>query len=70
MQEKRTLHIIDEVEERLKMQKAFEEAEASRDMTYDEFLNKYLDHIEGRVDADQRNANRPFTAEGGETTEA
>jgi hypothetical protein len=52
MLEKRTLDIIDELEERAKMQKAFEEAEAKRDMTYDEFLSRYLDHIEGRVDAD------------------
>ena len=51
------------------MQKAFEEAESKRDMTYDEFLQKYLDHIEGRVDADQRQANRPITADGGNTEE-
>ncbi len=63
MQEKRTLHIIDEIDERLKMQKAFEETEANRDMTYDEFLAKYLDHIEGRVDADNRQTNRPVTAD-------
>jgi len=32
-------------------------------MEYDEFLQKYLDHIEGRVDADQRFGNRPVTAD-------
>lgn len=32
-------------------------------MTYDEFLTKYLDHIEGRVDLDARNGNRPLTAD-------
>jgi hypothetical protein len=32
----------------------FEEAEAKRDMTFDEFLGKYLDHIEGRVSAEDR----------------
>lgn len=52
MKEKRTLNIIDEIEERIKMQQAFEKAEAERDMTYDEFLTKYLDHIESRVDVD------------------
>jgi hypothetical protein len=36
-------------------------------MTYDEFMDKYLDHIEGRVDANERNANRPITAEGAES---
>ena len=34
-------------------------------MTYDEFLYRYLDHIDGRVDAGQRDLNRPITAEGG-----
>ena len=66
MREKRTLNIIDEVEERMKMMRTFEEAEAKRDMTYDEFLGKYIDHIEGKVSADERQANRPLTAEGEE----
>ena len=38
---KRTLNIIDEIEEKMKIQKAFEEAEAARDMTYEEYLEKY-----------------------------
>jgi hypothetical protein len=29
-------------------------------MTYDEFLEKYIDHIEGRAEPEDR---RPFTAE-------
>lgn len=32
-------------------------------MTYDEFLLKYMDHIEGKVDADARLGNRPLTAD-------
>lgn len=32
------MDVIDELDERAKMQKAFDEAEAKRDMTYDEFL--------------------------------
>jgi hypothetical protein len=35
-------------------------------MTYEEFLGKYLDHIEGKVTADDRQATRPLTAEGEE----
>lgn len=35
-------------------------------MTYDEFLNKYVDHIEGRIDIDERQF-RPVTAEGNES---
>jgi hypothetical protein len=46
---KRSLNIIDEIEEREKIQKAFEEAEAKRDMTYEEYLNKYQDMIEGKA---------------------
>ncbi len=33
-------------------------------MTYDEFLDKYSEHMEGRNDGDDR---RPFTAEGAES---
>lgn len=48
LRDKRTLNIIDEIEEREKMLKAIEEAEAKRDMTYEEFLGKYGDMIEGK----------------------
>lgn len=34
-QDKRTLNIIDEVEERLRLEKEYEEAEAAKDMTYE-----------------------------------
>jgi len=61
-QDKRTLNIIDEVEERLRLEKEYEEAEAAKDMTYDQFLARYLDHIEGRAEADPRNV-RPVTAD-------
>lgn len=35
-------------------------------MTYEEFLSKYIDHIEGRAEHEDR---RPFTAEAGEGQE-
>ena len=35
------------------------ESEAKRDMRYDEFLTKYLDHIEGRAEPEDRNVGRP-----------
>lgn len=35
-------------------------------MTYDEFILKYLDHIEGKVDAEQRVGTRPLTADDNE----
>jgi len=37
-------------------------------MTYEEYMFKYLDHIEGRVDFDAER-NRPVTAEGNESKE-
>lgn len=63
MVDTRTNNIIDEIEEKLKEQRDFEESEDRRDMTYEEFLGKYLDHIEGRADTDQTRLNRPQTAE-------
>jgi len=36
-----------------------EEEEAKRDMTWDEFLLQFEQHIEGKVDASLRTANRP-----------
>ena len=50
--EKRTKNIIDELEEREKMQHALEEAEAKKIMSYDEFVNKFADIIEGRPPKD------------------
>ena len=40
-----------------------EEKEAQRDRTYDEFLEMFKDHIEGKCDAQERVGNRPGTAE-------
>jgi hypothetical protein len=37
----RTLNIVDEIEEKLKVQQAIQEAEAKRDMIYEEYLEKY-----------------------------
>ena len=37
----RTLNIIDEVEEKMKQLQVQQEAEAKRDMTYEEYLEKY-----------------------------
>lgn len=64
--EKRTLNIIDELDEREKMQKALEEAEAKKVMSYDEFLTKYHDMIEGKTKPDPEKAystthSRPVT---------
>ena len=63
MYDRRFKNVVDEVEERLKQQKVEDEKEAARDMTYEEFLTKYMDHIENKVDADQRHGNRPLTAD-------
>ena len=40
------------------MQKHQEEEE-KRDMTWEEFMQQYEQHIEGKVDASLRTANRP-----------
>jgi hypothetical protein len=32
-------------------------------MTYDEFLEKYIDHIEGRVDPEEVMGTRPLSAD-------
>lgn len=43
-----------------------EEKEAARDRTFDEFLEMFKDHIEGKVDSNERTGNRPSTAEAAE----
>ena len=48
----------------MKQQREIDEIKAKSDMTYDEFLIKYLDHIEGRAENEER---RPITAEGAES---
>ena len=40
-----------------------EEKEAQRDRTFEEFLDLFKDHIEGKCDANERVGNRPGTAE-------
>ena len=67
MRELRTLNIIDEIEERIKQQTQIDQVESQRDKTYEEFLGTYLDHIEGRVEHDERHAHRPVTAEGADS---
>jgi hypothetical protein len=47
LRDKRVLNIIDEIEEREKIQRVKDEEEAKRDMTYEEFLSRYGDMIEG-----------------------
>lgn len=47
--DKRTKNIIDDLDEKEKMQKAQEEAEASKIMTYEEFTGKFGDMIEGKT---------------------
>ena len=43
-----------------------EEKEAQRDRTYEEFLEMFKDHIEGKCDANERTGNRPDTAQAAE----
>lgn len=40
-----------------------EEKEAKRDRTFEEFLDMFKDHIEGKIDPETRIGNRPDTAE-------
>ena len=40
-----------------------EEKEAQRDRTFEEFLEMFKDHIEGKCDANERVGNRPGTAD-------
>ena len=60
--DKRVLHIVDEIEEREKMQRAIDEAEAKKDMSYEEFLLRYGDMIEGKHKEDRYSSHsRPVT---------
>ena len=40
-----------------------EKKESARDRTYEEFLSMFADHIEGKVDPNERVGNRPDSAE-------
>lgn len=64
---RRTLNIIDEFEEREKVQRAFEEAEAKRDMSYEEYLGKYQDMIDGKNLGKWKEAGQ-VSGEGGDAT--
>lgn len=63
----RTLNIIDEIEEKLKVQQALQEAEAKRDMTYEEYLEKYQMMMDGKAGSvrddppKSQHASRPVT---------
>ena len=59
----RCYDIPDEMELRANHLAAIEEVENTRDRTFEEFLEMFKDHIEGKKDPNDRVANRPDTAE-------
>lgn len=58
----RLYDVPDEILIRAKQMAKNEEIEASRDKTFDEFMEMFEDHIEGLVDPNQRVGGRPDTA--------
>mmetsp|Transcript_15670 Transcript_15670/g.24025 ORF Transcript_15670/g.24025 Transcript_15670/m.24025 type:complete len:141 (-) Transcript_15670:1199-1621(-) len=60
----KTMNVIDELLQRQEELAEVAEVEASRDKTYDEFLETYIEHINGKIDPSTRTANRPETAQG------
>jgi len=60
----KTLTVIDERLDRHLELKAEAEEEGKRDRTYEEFKALYNDHIEGKVNAEDRTKNRPDTGDG------
>ena len=52
----------DEIMLRQRQMAKNEEIEATRDKTFDEFMEMFEDHIEGKVDANLRTQGRPDTA--------
>jgi hypothetical protein len=60
----KTLTITDERLQRHLELKKEAEADSARDRTFEEFKEMYLDHVEGKVDASLRVANRPDSADG------
>lgn len=62
--------IPDEIELREAQMALVEEKEMKRDRTFEEFLDMFKDHIEGKVDANERVGNRPSTAEAQEAAAA
>ena len=62
----RYFDIPDEMALRQEKMAAVEEKEAQRDRTFEEFLEMFKDHIEGKCDPSARVGDRPGTAEGKE----
>jgi len=54
----RTFNVPDLGQEKEEADALFQEAEASRDTTWDEFLTMFTEHIEGKVDPTTRTAGR------------
>ena len=66
----RTYDIVDEeLIRNIQMEKEQAE-EAKKDMTWDGFLEQYMDHIEKKIDPETRVGNRPETAMGGPDEQA
>lgn len=60
----RTVTVIDErLDRHLSLTKEAQE-DAARDRTFEEFKERFLDHLEGKVDSHARTANRPDSADG------
>lgn len=59
----KTLTVPDERLQRHLELKKEAEADAARDRTFEEFKEMYLDHIDGKIDAATRVANRPDSAD-------
>lgn len=60
----KTLTVVDERLDRHLELKAEAEEEGKRDRTFEEFKTLYNDHIEGKVNADDRTKNRPDSGDG------
>jgi len=66
----RTYDIVDEeLIRNIQMEKDQVE-ESKKDLTWEGFLEQYLDHIEKKIDPETRVGNRPETAMGGPDAEA
>lgn len=59
----RIKNIRDKVEDETKEKADFEAKEAARDMTYEEFKEKFVEHIEGRA-ANERNQDEGSDEDG------
>jgi len=55
---KRTINVPDLIGEKAKADTVFQEKEAKRDQTWEEFLASFTDHIEGKIDPITRTAGR------------